>query len=194
MPISSLELRGGHVALDFVNTVAWRGDPGRTLDHLTDYSALLGWAAHAGVLDTVEVRRLESAAREQRPAAARALRDAKRLREALHGMWTGDTTQLDVISAANVRAAQHRRLSLENDAVGWSERGFTLQTPTNRIVIAAVELATTAALSAVRSCGDADCGWLFLDVSPRRNRRWCSTADCGNRARVRRHYLSLIHI
>ena len=40
----------------------------------------------------------------------------------------------------------------------------------------------------VRQCGDDDCGWLFLDRSKNGSRRWCSSADCGNRARARRHY------
>ncbi|WP_082946716.1 CGNR zinc finger domain-containing protein [Mycobacterium sp. ACS4054] len=38
------------------------------------------------------------------------------------------------------------------------------------------------------AASDDDCGWLFLDTSHRHNRRWCSAADCGNRARVRRFY------
>jgi predicted RNA-binding Zn ribbon-like protein len=29
---------------------------------------------------------------------------------------------------------------------------------------------------------------VYLDTSPRRNRRWCSAADCGNRNRARRYY------
>jgi len=32
------------------------------------------------------------------------------------------------------------------------------------------------------------CGWLFLDETRNRSRRWCSMKDCGNRAKARRHY------
>ncbi|MHB1433466.1 MAG: CGNR zinc finger domain-containing protein [Streptosporangiaceae bacterium] len=33
--------------------------------------------------------------------------------------------------------------------------------------------------------GDA-CGWYFLDVTKRGNRRWCSMSDCGQDAKVAR--------
>jgi predicted RNA-binding Zn ribbon-like protein len=29
---------------------------------------------------------------------------------------------------------------------------------------------------------------LFLDTSRNRSRRWCDMKDCGNRAKVKRHY------
>jgi predicted RNA-binding Zn ribbon-like protein len=32
------------------------------------------------------------------------------------------------------------------------------------------------------------CGWLFLDTSKNRRRRWCSMATCGSRDKARRYY------
>jgi predicted RNA-binding Zn ribbon-like protein len=43
-------------------------------------------------------------------------------------------------------------------------------------------------LTALGRCADAGCGWFFLDTSRSHTRRWCSSADCGNRDRARRHY------
>ena len=40
----------------------------------------------------------------------------------------------------------------------------------------------------LRQCQDTDCGWLFLDRTKNGSRVWCSSADCGNRTRARRHY------
>jgi predicted RNA-binding Zn ribbon-like protein len=37
-------------------------------------------------------------------------------------------------------------------------------------------------------CGATGCGWFFVDESPNRTRRWCSSAVCGNRERARRAY------
>ena len=38
-------------------------------------------------------------------------------------------------------------------------------------------------------CCEADgCGWFFVDESPNRTRRWCSSEVCGNRERARRAY------
>jgi len=47
---------------------------------------------------------------------------------------------------------------------------------------------TSADVALLHRCEDIACGWLYLDRSPRHNRRWCSAADCGNRNRARRHY------
>lgn len=188
MAIKELDLRGGHVAVDFVNTVAWRGDPARTLDHLGGYPDLVDWTVRAGIVDPAEGSLLRSVADHAEAAAQVAFAEARRLREALHAIWTGDGTELEAISTAFGRAALRRQLRPDGDRVHWTERELTLRTPADRLVVVAVELCTTAALSTVRACGDTDCGWLFLDASPRQNRRWCSTADCGNRARVRRHY------
>ncbi|WP_424570894.1 CGNR zinc finger domain-containing protein [Streptomyces sp. CH-036] len=43
-------------------------------------------------------------------------------------------------------------------------------------------------LGRVRRCEGPGCGWFFLDRSRRGTRRWCSSQDCGNRDRARRHY------
>jgi predicted RNA-binding Zn ribbon-like protein len=40
----------------------------------------------------------------------------------------------------------------------------------------------------IKQCHDHSCGWLFLDRSHRHDRKWCSAADCDNRARARAHY------
>ena len=51
--------------------------------------------------------------------------------------------------------------------------------------VRAKEEATKLALGV---CAGDDCRWAYLDVSRRQDRRWCSSADCGNRDRARRHY------
>jgi predicted RNA-binding Zn ribbon-like protein len=37
-------------------------------------------------------------------------------------------------------------------------------------------------------CGGGLCGWLFLDESRGKRRRWCDMKDCGNREKARRYY------
>jgi len=54
--------------------------------------------------------------------------------------------------------------------------------------MAAARLVERADLTRLRECQDDDCGWLFLDGTKNGSRRWCSSADCGNRARAKRHY------
>jgi predicted RNA-binding Zn ribbon-like protein len=52
----------------------------------------------------------------------------------------------------------------------------------------AADLLTSEELNRVGQCADDHCGWLFMDMSRNRSRRWCDMGDCGNRAKARRHY------
>ncbi len=67
---------------------------------------------------------------------------------------------------------------------------FARDTALERIVgLSAVSVLTAAQeLERVELCPGEDCGWLFLDESKNRRRRWCSMETCGNRAKARRHY------
>jgi len=56
------------------------------------------------------------------------------------------------------------------------------------VVESAAALLTSPDLSRVRECESETCGWLFIDRSRNRSRRWCDMTVCGNRAKVRRHY------
>ncbi|OMC41117.1 ABATE domain-containing protein [Mycobacterium sp. IS-1264] len=185
-----LDLRGGHPAVDLVNTVAWRGDPQRRTEYLEDYLDLAAWARHAGVLSPGEARELAQWADSHRDAAGKALRQTVRLREALHRVWTGcgSTRDAGAIADAYRSALRAQRLTIDGDVGAWHEATLIAQTPLHRLAAEAVTLLTTVPFSRIKGCGDSACGWLFVDGSHRQNRRWCSTADCGNRARVRRFY------
>ena len=50
------------------------------------------------------------------------------------------------------------------------------------------DLLTSGDLARVQSCGDPECGWLFVDASRAGSRRWCAMDGCGNRNKARRHY------
>jgi predicted RNA-binding Zn ribbon-like protein len=46
-------------------------------------------------------------------------------------------------------------------------------------------LATTARLDRLKMCASEECRWVFYDRSKPGNRRWCSSALCGNRHKTR---------
>lgn len=62
-----------------------------------------------------------------------------------------------------------------------------LERPLWPIAVSAADLLVGDELERVRLCAADDCGWLFLDESRNRSRRWCDMSDCGNRAKVRRY-------
>jgi predicted RNA-binding Zn ribbon-like protein len=63
-----------------------------------------------------------------------------------------------------------------------------LEDPLWPILWSGVDLLTSERHDPVRTCGESECGWLFLDTSRGHRRRWCSRETCGNRAKARRHY------
>ncbi|MQA02032.1 MAG: hypothetical protein GEV07_04680 [Streptosporangiales bacterium] len=185
------ELVGGHPVLDLTNTVSWRPVPAKTVDRLADFPAALRWATAAGVLDAAAGRRLAAAD----PAdAARALARLTGLRDRLYAVLAAVPTQrtpdLDTLTAL------HNDLS---HAIGRAEPAAELplrwtvdaRQPADLVDLMALqadELLRSTELDRLGQCADDGCGWLFLDRTRSRTRRWCSSADCGNRERARRHY------
>jgi predicted RNA-binding Zn ribbon-like protein len=184
-----LDRRGGHPAVDFVNTVSWRGDPSRRHDHLAEFTDLVGWCCDAGLLSHTERDELRSMAMADRRVADRMLKRARQLRESLHAIWTERPVgEVRVVDREYASAMRSRRICIAEGRMRWVELTLNLHAPLQRIAIEAVELLTVTSLSDVKQCGDPECGWLFVDHSRQHNRLWCSTAECGNRIRVRRHY------
>lgn len=64
--------------------------------------------------------------------------------------------------------------------------GTRLTALLRQFAMSALELLTGPDAGRVRQCAHPSCILLFLARNPRR--RWCSSATCGNRARVSRHY------
>jgi predicted RNA-binding Zn ribbon-like protein len=188
------EAIGGHPALDLVNTVAWRHDPARTVDRLPDGAALVRWAVFAGVVDEDRAAALAAELRHDPGAGRRAVAQVRRARERLHRVLQplavgGEPSPPDV-------AALHRALL---GAVGRAEVGTLMQLEWSTGLRSMSDLPDELALTAwrlllhedrrrLRQCRDDECGWLFLDRTRNASRVWCSSADCGNRTRARRHY------
>jgi len=180
----------GHLALDFVNTVAFRADPARREDRLQRGDDVRRWAAQAQLPD---VAALDSG----HPVGTAALRQIRAVREQLFAVFhaiAGDhpipADTLGRLGTALQDCRAKRRLSVDGAEVRWAWRASARSTDylLFPILTTATELLTSASRGLVRQCEDADCGWLFLDRSNARKRRWCSMADCGNRNKVRNYY------
>ena len=197
-PDQRFHLVGGHVALDFVNTVDWRGDPERRIDELGDVGDLVAWAQQARLISAAEARALTRAGQRDGPLAARTLARARGLREALAALFTaasrrgrppeGDLRRFNAFLAAALRS---RRIEVRGAGYAWgTEAGAAAVVPRLLwpIVLAAADLLVAPDSAHVRECAAAGCGWLFLDTSRSQRRRWCTMQSCGNRAKARRFY------
>jgi predicted RNA-binding Zn ribbon-like protein len=188
------EAVGNHPALDLVNTVAWRLDPDRTVDRLPDGPALVTWAAFAGLLDQAQAATFWSQLDEDPDAGRRAAAQVRGTRERLHRVLQPMAVGLEP-AAADV-AALHAGLleALSRTEVtalmplAWSTGLRSVTDLPDELALAAWRLLQHEDRRRLRQCQDDDCGWLFLDRTKNGSRVWCSSADCGNRSRARRHY------
>jgi len=171
---------GGHVALDFANTVSWRGTS-RERDHIASAPALLRWAREAGLIDD------DGAAFDG--DADRLVAEAHRLRAAIRdtfdaaavGNGGAGRAELLAIARHSLGSARlaGRPAKLSFDAVADAILGG--------IAWAAIELLGSDRLGRVKTCQPDDCRWLFLDTTRNGSRRWCDMQACGNRAKVAHH-------
>jgi predicted RNA-binding Zn ribbon-like protein len=208
----SAELVGGHPALDLVNSVSWRLDEARTIDRLPDDDALVRWAAAVGLgriagewvdgsAAVRAVRELRESAYEvlaplavggePDPAAVRRLRElvvaalaVADVAEVVPLRWTIRPSDVAVPASAGGMAPvdRDRLAGLRLPAV------LTLNDLPALLALVVWRLLEDERLDRLKQCQDGGCGWLFLDRTKNASRRWCSSADCGNRSRARRHY------
>ena len=191
---AKMRLIGGHLCLDFVNTVGGRN----TLvqgDKLGDYSDLVKWSRHADTITQAEARRLIQKGMQSPIEAETVFRRGLGLREALYrickAIIAGRAPRSGDLETANhelLEARSHERLThVENRFTWeWIGGGVALDRMLWSIAHSAGELLATGDLSRLRECGGEECGWLFEDTSRNRSRQWCHMQDCGNLAKVRR--------
>ncbi len=191
-------LVGGRLCLDFCNTI--RDRHGHPEERLADYGQLAGWSWRAGVLNAEEAARLKRTARRSPTEALAVLERGIALREALHAIFLAVAAErrprpghLETLNYELGRAmARSQVVSADGAFVWvWTEGGRALDSMLWPIARSAADLLTSGELRAVRQCGGRACGWLFIDTSRNRTRRWCDMRICGNRAKARRHHQRL---
>lgn len=193
----NLPREGGRLCLDFVNTLDWRGTP-TPHEHLAHPAALVAWCAHTGLLAAGAVASLQEGAAAQPDAAAAVLDRARTLREALYGLFRAGwdrgaplSAHQAVLNAELAAPAAGWRFVLRPEGWRWAPEhadAAALAGLLRPIAASAAELLASPETARVKPCGDAACGWVFLDTSRNATRRWCNMATCGNRAKARRHY------
>jgi predicted RNA-binding Zn ribbon-like protein len=183
----ALPLRGNDLAVDFANTVAdVRTGEGEFLLNARD---LARWAHHAGALDARELKAVLASIEANPTGAAKHCRRALEFRAALTRIFMrkGRAEDIARLDTERVRGAAGYVLSrgMHSYSLRWKPP-ISLEVVLARIAAAASTLVTSDGFAKVKQCDGPQCGWMFVDESRTRARRWCSMQDCGNRAKVRR--------
>jgi predicted RNA-binding Zn ribbon-like protein len=198
---AGLELLGGQVCLDFINTIDPResreaGTQPR--DYLEGYTDLALWSGYAHLLPAQRVAALLASADQHPGGAQEVFERAVALREVLYRVFSSAadgkrpaTGDLEALRSAyrKTMAEAHLVYSATGFTWQWPDRDDDLDQMLWPIVRSAIDLLTAPELRRVKVCpGLGDCGWLFLDTSKSGRRRWCSMENCGSRAKMRRYY------
>ncbi|WP_284037144.1 CGNR zinc finger domain-containing protein [Neobacillus sp. 114] len=192
------DLLGGRLCLDFANTVSWHDSSEESQELLTSYEKLVNWSLHANILNKQQSLSLLKKAEDQFAKAKEVLQQAIELRESIYQIFslvtkneTPASKDLAILNEALSNAYGKMRVVLgENKfSLEFLNGEETLDGMLPPIVQSAIDILTSEKeLSRVKKCEGHPCGWLFLDTSRNRSRRWCSMADCGNRAKAKRFY------
>jgi len=185
---------GNHVALDLVNTVAWRLDDARTVDRLPDGPELVRWAHFVGVLDDDTAAAFAHEVADDPALGGKVTARVRRARDQLYGVVQPLASGAEP-SQEDVAALRRHLLGVLGRAdvvtpmpLEWSIRLRSIADLPDALGLEMWRLLEQQDRARLRQCQDADCGWLFLDRTKNGSRVWCSSADCGNRTRARRHY------
>lgn len=186
----------GNMALDFVNSVrSWDGGSAQG-DHWEGYDDLVAWSEAAGALTAKAAKQLRTLSARKPREAVRVLAQARASRQAIHDLFAAlaadakpaaaDLQALDT-ALAGVLPHQHLIGTAQGFAWQWDDAP-ALDRMLWPVLRAAGDLLVSDRLPRIRECGGERCGWLFLDETKNRSRRWCEMGVCGNRAKARRHY------
>ena len=190
--LETLELVGGALCLDFVNTVNSRVNPEH--DYLTSYSDLVSWANKVGILSPAQANQLLRRAKQNTDEAKDTLERARTLREVLYRLFSSaannsepDKKDIEMfVTTFGETIAHSQFLKQAKHYVTRWKVDETFDAVLWPIIHSAGELLLSEELGNVKKCPG--CGWLFLDTSKNQSRRWCSMNTCGARDKMRRYH------
>jgi predicted RNA-binding Zn ribbon-like protein len=193
-PGLNLDLKSGHPALEFTNTVNNHAsqNPGETL---FKYEDVLAWAKRVGLVRAEQVESLKRKAAAQSAEAAQLFAKSLELREALYRMFVAQTkgkppSRADLVILNSVFRSFASGAQVIHSAGQfewqWKFNEAGLESLVCVIALSAADLMTSEYYARLKQCADQEgCGWLFVDTSKNHSRRWCDINDCGNRAKQR---------
>jgi len=193
----NLSLLGGRACLDFVNTLDWRGAD-HPVEFLHTYEDLVAWSRHAGTISAKEANNILQRSKKRPSEQTRVLGKAIMLRETIYRIFSfisegqpaakKDLARFNKLLSQTMKNAQIVRT--KDGGYRWDSKGEMTEPGwiLNPLIRSAADLLVSDGLKRVKKCGDPACGWLFLDTSRNKSRRWCDMRDCGNRAKASRFY------
>ena len=190
--LETLEIIGGALCLDFVNTINSRQNPEH--DYLPGYADMVNWGAKVGILSTLQAGRLQKQAGQNIDTSERAFKKAREFRELLYRLFASlarreepKKADMALFSIFYGEAISHSQLIKTGTHFNhdW-QVDQTYEAILWPIAYSAGQILLSKELAQIKECPG--CGWLFLDTSKNQSRRWCSMNTCGARDKMRRYH------
>lgn len=180
-----------HPALDFANTLFCE-----SIDFIPDGEAFLSWVKNTTGLEQAYKLALEADRLGELDVAIEHVRNLRNfLYQHLPQIQCGE-------AMCNTNVIEHINLELKEGINHWElkpsdkhgvlalEASYTgPRSVSAAISVTIANLLTEVSGSVIRKCENPDCTLWFRDTTKRGNRRWCSMAACGNRAKAAAHRL-----
>lgn len=176
---------GGHLALDFCNTAAEHLAE-QPEELLPDWEAFVRWTVQVGLIEPELFGELADS-----PSP---IDEVWELREEIYHVGLtlalGDPVAEDDLVAIREEANAPKPMVVsEGGGLHWRPDPQLASIELRAILAGeALSLFCSGRSARIGMCGGGLCGWLFLDESRGRRRRWCDMKDCGNREKARRYY------
>ncbi len=192
--IDSIELDGGRLCLDFVNSVANRREK-PVPDYLNNFGDLVTWGVRLAIVTVNNAKQLDRRAEKHPKEALAFFKEIIEFRENLYKLFytlmNSEKVPSPVLDKFNEQVARcFSKLEIKQTKDGFEE-GYQLD-PDDffRILLPVVNDSYEFLLSQpgarLKECPS--CGWLFYDSTKNGKRRWCSMKSCGSNVKALEWY------
>lgn len=176
---------GGHLALDFCNT-AGEHLAAQPIEMLPDWESFLRWATQVGLIGP---RSYFELIRHPEPLDEIILLREAVYRTGLAVAGVRETSKRELHAICEAASAPRPEISFDNNRAHWCPApSHASRQICGLLAGEALSLFCSPRSARIGICEGGNCGWLFLDESRGKRRRWCDMNDCGSRAKARRYY------
>lgn len=178
---------GGHLALDFLNTVG-DTDKSRSTNLLASPDALLGWLA-ASDADERDANGMRPS-QEDVDALVRFRELSHRVLSAFAGNISVEPGDIHAFEGQIKSSLERASLDLSAMPAKWIAADTITHYWMDRFVLLVEGFLRSPEAAKLRQCER--CSWFFLNSGRGRGRRWCNMSTCGNRHKVAAHRKRLL--
>ena len=183
-----------NLGLDLVNTRVVDG--GKEVDLLTGFEDLLKWAVAVDLIkkaESAEIKRRWSGTRDAEKLLKQALGLRDSVRELAHNLEHGRAVSTEALAVLNgIVRRRSGYFEIQRSAEGYEKRFHSEVDEIGNLLVpvaeSVIDLLCYGDLAQIKKCEGETCVLHFYDTSKNHRRRWCSMAQCGNRAKANAFY------